>query len=110
MPRSLDDATHGAITNMMFYNSMELVQHLQKNSRFLKEVFDHLKAVDATTDHEVALKEQRDLVVLLQVCHPFAFRCFTSLILLITIYTHSKAVRPIFFSIFSIFSIFFIIW
>ncbi|RMZ86528.1 hypothetical protein DV736_g6246, partial [Chaetothyriales sp. CBS 134916] len=66
LARILDDPTFGVLNSLIFFNQVDIVQHLQNNSAFLKELF----AIFTSTDDDTTRKEQA--VLFLQQCAAIA--------------------------------------
>eukprot|EP01135_Chromosphaera_perkinsii_P002727 Nk52_evm95s226 gene=Nk52_evmTU95s226 len=60
LPRILDDATFSSLNSFVFFNNVEIVNHLQSDTEFLKELFSKLN------DFTLPLSQRRDLVLFLQ--------------------------------------------
>ncbi|KIV88156.1 hypothetical protein PV10_09080 [Exophiala mesophila] len=66
LARILDDPTFGVLNSLIFYNQVEIVQHLQNNTLFLKELF----AIFSPENTDIKRKEQA--VHFLQQCAAIA--------------------------------------
>ena len=66
LARILDDPTFGVLNSLIFFNQVDIVQHLQNNTPFLKELF----AIFHTENEESKRKEQA--VHFLQQCAAIA--------------------------------------
>ena len=62
LARILDDPTFSVLNSLIFFNQVDIVQHLQSNSLFLKELF----AIFEPSNHDIKRKE--DAVHFLQQC------------------------------------------
>jgi protein phosphatase 4 regulatory subunit 3 len=66
LARILDDPTFGVLNSLIFFNQVDIVQHLQSNTAFLKELF----AIFNTENVDIKKKEQA--VHFLQQCAAIA--------------------------------------
>jgi len=66
LPQKMDDATFGTLNSVVFFNSIEIIQHLQSDSRFLTEVFTRLKNIPSLEEQVKAQEDQANLFGLLQ--------------------------------------------
>jgi protein phosphatase-4 regulatory subunit 3 len=66
LARILDDPTFGVLNSLIFFNQVDIVQHLQNNTQFLKELF----AIFSLENTDVKRKEQA--VHFLQQCAAIA--------------------------------------
>ncbi|RMD44753.1 hypothetical protein DV735_g292, partial [Chaetothyriales sp. CBS 134920] len=66
LARILDDPTFGVLNSLIFFNQVDIVQHLQNNAAFLNELF----AIFTSADEDSARKEQA--VLFLQQCAAIA--------------------------------------
>ena len=62
LARMLDDPTFGVLNSLIFFNQVEIVQHLQSNIPFLKELF---RLIDGS---DVSAAKQQDAICFLQQC------------------------------------------
>lgn len=60
LPRTLDDPTFATINSLIFFNHVELVSAVQKDERFLKQLFQDLK------DKCTPIDRLRDLIAFVQ--------------------------------------------
>jgi protein phosphatase 4 regulatory subunit 3 len=62
LARILDDPTFSVLNSLIFFNQVEIVQHVQANPQFLKELF----SIFTTPDHDP--RRKRDAVLFIQQC------------------------------------------
>ena len=62
LARMLDDPTFGVLNSLIFFNQVEIVQHLQQNTPFLKELFGLIDGANVPT------ATRKDAVCFLQQC------------------------------------------
>lgn len=62
LARMLDDPTFGVLNSLIFFNQVEIVQHLQQNTPFLKELFRLIDGANVPT------ARRKDAVCFLQQC------------------------------------------
>ncbi|KAI0200126.1 DUF625-domain-containing protein [Astrocystis sublimbata] len=55
LARILDDNTFSVLNSLIFFNQVDIVQHLQANSSFLSELFNIFKAAQDTRKREAVL-------------------------------------------------------
>jgi protein phosphatase-4 regulatory subunit 3 len=62
LARILDDPTFSVLNSMIFYNQVEIIQHLQTNPAFLKELFGIF------APHETDQERKKEAVLFIQQC------------------------------------------
>jgi protein phosphatase 4 regulatory subunit 3 len=62
LARILDDPTFSVLNSLIFFNQVEIVQHIQANPQYLKELFSVFTAPDADA------RMKRNAVLLIQQC------------------------------------------
>ncbi|ORY63253.1 component of IIS longevity pathway SMK-1-domain-containing protein [Pseudomassariella vexata] len=62
LARILDDNTFSVLNSLIFFNQVDIVQHLQANGNFLSELFDIFKSPGED------LKRKKDAVLFIQQC------------------------------------------
>eukprot|EP01113_Clastostelium_recurvatum_P016168 TRINITY_DN191_c2_g1_i1.p1 TRINITY_DN191_c2_g1~~TRINITY_DN191_c2_g1_i1.p1 ORF type:complete len:839 (+),score=228.39 TRINITY_DN191_c2_g1_i1:694-3210(+) len=64
LPRVLDDSTFGTLNSLIFFNNVEIVTHLQSDTRFLSELFRQLR--QCSTPATASATQTSDLLLFLQ--------------------------------------------
>jgi protein phosphatase 4 regulatory subunit 3 len=62
LARILDDSTFSVLNSLIFFNQVDIVQHLQANTSFLSELFDIFKLQDQEA------KRKKEAVLFIQQC------------------------------------------
>lgn len=55
LPRQLDDGTFATINSLIYFNNMEIVQHISNNDRFLTDLFRKLKASEPSSEDRLSV-------------------------------------------------------
>lgn len=62
LARILDDPTFGVLNSMIFFNQVDIVNHLQSNSQYMKDLFGIVDGTDTETS------KRKDAITFIQQC------------------------------------------